>query len=416
MAKQYHGKVFYGWYIVLAGLLTMGAGWGVFTNCASLFIRPVTEELGFTRQAYSLNMSIVSLCTMFSTLVVGKVFEKFGMLLVMRVSCLVASASFFCYSLFSTIPLFYLSSVILGLSLSFFTMVPMSILMSNWFYERRGLAVGITFMGSGLGGMVFNPIANYFITNFGWRSAFQVLAVCSLLLLVPAIFFIFRVRPQDMGLEPLGAEKVVQTPEGQAAAQEGTSYTDAVKSPLFWLLCLFAACASTTGYTLMQFVAPHLADIGYSTSFAAAMVSLCMGMLAVGKIVLGWLYDRLGTRMATVLSVGCILLGLGAMLFAQVPAMLILVVAGSSLGCAFGSVAHPIITQNIYGRREYGSIFGLISASSSLGTAASPLISGTIFDMTGSYYLLFASMAALSAVLMVGYFLILSTPAADRYR
>ena len=84
MSSKYQGKVFYGWWIVAAGFLIMGAAYGIVTNCVGLFVKPVTENMGFTRQAFSMNQTLVSFAMMAIPLLSGKIFGRFNVKTVMR--------------------------------------------------------------------------------------------------------------------------------------------------------------------------------------------------------------------------------------------------------------------------------------------------------------------------------------------
>lgn len=165
MSSKYQGKVFYGWWIVAAGFLIMGAAYGIVTNCVGLFVKPVTENMGFTRQAFSMNQTLVSFAMMAIPLLSGKIFGRFNIKTVMRLCTVTLVLAYGAYSLCTSLPMFYGCSVVVGLSLGGVTSVPLSLLISNWFHERRGLAIGVAFMGSGVGGMVFNPIVSSLLQN-----------------------------------------------------------------------------------------------------------------------------------------------------------------------------------------------------------------------------------------------------------
>lgn len=160
MSSKYQGKVFYGWWIVAAGFLIMGAAYGIVTNCVGLFVKPVTENMGFTRQAFSMNQTLVSFAMMAIPLLSRQIFGRFNVKTVMRLCTVTLVLAYGAYSLCHQPAhvLWVFSGG--GLSLGGVTSVPLSLLISNWFHERRGLAIGVAFMGSGVGGMVFNPIVS----------------------------------------------------------------------------------------------------------------------------------------------------------------------------------------------------------------------------------------------------------------
>lgn len=399
MSSKYQGKVFYGWWIVAAGFLIMGAAYGIVTNCVGLFVKPVTESMGFTRQAFSMNQTLVSFAMMAIPLLSGKIFSRFNVKTVMRVCTVTLVLAYGAYSLCTSLPMFYGCSLIIGLSLGGVTSVPLSLLVSNWFHERRGLAIGLVFMGSGVGGMVFNPIVSTLLQNVGWRATYQVMAVAVAILVAPMTFFVVKQEPAEMGLTPLGNGRVLS----DGPVGDGMLFRDAKKTPQFYLLCLCTMTASMAGSVLMQNNAPYLTDIGYSVAVGATVTAMCQGSLAVGKMLLGQFYDKLGTRRATFLSNGATILGLCCMLLAGFAPALIPIVLCQGLGCAFGTVAHPIITQAIFGLKDYSTIYGIISAMGSLGGALAPVFAASIYDGTGSYKGAFLAMAAVLAVITLIY-------------
>ena len=399
MSSKYQGKVFYGWWIVAAGFLIMGAAYGIVTNCVGLFVKPVTENMGFTRQAFSMNQTLVSFAMMAIPLLSGKIFGRFNVKTVMRLCTVTLVLSYGAYSLCTSLPMFYGCSVVVGLSLGGVTSVPLSLLISNWFHERRGLAIGVAFMGSGVGGMVFNPIVSSLLQNMGWRATYQAMAVAVALLVAPMTFFVIRQDPEEMGLTPLGNGRVLS--EGPVG--DGMLFRDAKKTARFYLLCLCTMVASMAGSVLMQNNAPYLTDIGYSVAVAATFTAVCPGSLAAGKMLLGQLYDKVGTRRATFISNGATVLGLCTMLVASFSPALLPIVLCQGLGCAFGTVAHPIITQSIFGLKDYSTIYGIVTAMGSLGGAMAPVFAASIYDASGSYKGAYLAMAAMLAVITLIY-------------
>ena len=120
-------------------------------------------------------------------------------------------------------------------------------------------------------------------------------------------------------------------------------------------------------------------------------------------MLLGQLYDKVGTRRATFISNGATALGLCTMLVASFSPALIPIVLCQGLGCAFGTVAHPIITQAIFGLKDYSTIYGIISAMGSLGGALAPVFAASVYDATGSYKGAFLAMAVALVAINVVY-------------
>src|SRR5699024_8190030 len=163
------------------------------------------------------------------------------------------------------------------------------------------------------------------------------------------------------------------------------------------------ALVSMSINTLMLNISPHLTDIGYSTGFSANIVALSMGSLAIFKVVLGRLYDKLGLRIATTMSCLATLFGLVSLIFANYHIALFAIVICTGFGCSSGTMANPIISQNMFGLRDYSSIYGILTAMSGIGGIVSPIIAGYTFDTMGSYNYAFIIMSILIVIAIAIY-------------
>jgi MFS family permease len=148
-------------------------------------------------------------------------------------------------------------------------------------------------------------------------------------------------------------------------------------------------------------LAPHLSDCGYSVTFAALMTSISMGALAIGKVTLGRMFDKLGNRKAVTIACACTLAGTIAMIFCTSPIALAFIVLGVGLGCSFGAVCMPIIVQNIFGMKDYNSIYSKLTVATNLGSALAPVITGRTYDVCGSYVPAYIGVAVLTVISIV---------------
>mgnify|MGYP001068650610 CR=1 FL=1 len=197
------------------------------------------------------------------------------------------------------------------------------------------------------------------------------------------LFLVLRVSPQEVGLQPLGSGPVAS--EGGSAPVYGLTLAQAMRSFRFWALIFTALIVGLTSTMLSNTIVPHLSDIGYAATYASGVMSCYMGLLAVCKILLGGMYDRLGMRKSTFISVSAILVGLLGLYFGAFQPMHLFIVAGAALGCAVGTVAYPILTQSAFGTRAYATIYGIITAANSLASSVCPIFTNSVYDGTGSY-------------------------------
>lgn len=401
-------SVYYGWFVVAAGLGIMAVGWGSLYNCSGLFLQPVGDDLGFTRSQISATMTIRSLVHMLAAFQSGRIYRRFNMLRLMKLSSIVLVTSFFTYSLATTLFQFYLISAVSSLALSLITVVPLSIILSNWFVENQGTAMGIAFMGSGVGGMILNALTGYWISDYGWRPAYQMLAVVMALVLLPAVFLIMRVHPRDLGLTAPGAAP----PNSATVEAKGLLLSQALQRPRFWIL-VGASIFLLIGINgLMLAVSPFLTDMGYSIRFAANVTALIMGSLALGKVVLGRLFDRLGVRRTVIFADIAVCVSIVGLLYARHLPALAPVIVFTGVGCAYATVANPVLTLELFGRRDYNAILGFLAAIAGMGGVISPLIYGWLYDLTGSYRISFQLSLLLALAALPAFRFIFPKPAA----
>ncbi|MFO7887741.1 MAG: MFS transporter [Eubacteriales bacterium] len=397
-------KVFYGWFIVASSFLIMALGWGIVFNTSSLFIEPISETLEISRKTMNFTFTLRSLTQLLISLASAIIFKRFKMINVMKICSILLVVSFFLHSYISSTIMLYVLNTTSTVAVILISILPLSAILNNWFNTKRGLVVGISFMGSGIGGLIFNPIAGFIIVKYGWQSAYQFLAVTMAILIIPIVFFVLKIKPRDIGEYPLGSSKEIEKEaENSTEKLPGITLSQAIKTPRFWGISLASVLLSIVGISLMLNISPHLTNIGYSVTFAANIVALTMGSLAIGKIVLGHLFDRLGLRTATSVAVGFLIIGTLGMLYATNYIGLFAVIAGTGLGTAFYTIANPIITTKVYGSLDYSSIYGFLTAVIGFGGIISPMIVGSLYDISGSYYSSYKLMLVLGVAVLIIY-------------
>ena len=395
-------KIFYGWIIVASSFLIMTLGWGIVFNTSSLFIEPVSETLDISRKVMNFTFTLRAIFQLLISLSSVILFKRFKMINVMRFCSVGLGITFFLHSYINSVFLLYLLNSLSTVFVILLSVLPLSAILNNWFHIKRGLVVGISFMGSGIGGLIFNPITGYIIVNYGWRSAYQFLSIVIFAIVVPITFFVLKQKPEDIGETPLG-----EIDEEESEKSEDKSYgitlSEAMKTFRFWGISVASVLLSIVGISLMLNISPHLTNAGYSVTFAANIVALTMGALAIGKIILGSLFDKLGLRTATSIAVSFLIVGTVGMIYVTNYIALFAVVAGTGLGTAFYTIANPIITTKVYGNKDYSSIYGFLTAVIGLGGIISPVIVGFLYDSSGSYFSSYKLMLVLGIAVLVLY-------------
>ncbi len=399
-------KLFYGWWIVLAGGLISGAGVGILINCSGVFIKPVTEALGYSRGGFTLYTTIQSIVAMVSVPIYGEIFRRFSIRKVMLIAATYCCAVYFCLSFATQLWHFYLLGAMYGLANSCITIMAVGTLINRWFYEKKGLAAGLAFSGSGVTAAIMMKVTTKVIAVHGWQWGYRVQALVAYALLLIATIFIVRDKPEDIGLVPLGAEKKMV--DGVAPVRLGLTRAKALKTSTFYIMAAGFFFNSMIGMGINPHISACLTDIGYDGTFAATIISTVMLIMMFAKVALGMTFDKIGSVKAG-FTVGFVLLMSSLLILnAGVSAYIPWVFAAFfGFGYATLSVPYSYLTSEIFGDREFSGIYSLATMMSSAGGAIGPVLSGTLYDLTGSYRLVFI----LYAVFSVAIILLLTTAA-----
>ena len=399
-------KIFYGWLLVGAAALALANTTGLMVNSYSQFVKPVCEQFGFARSEFVLYATLQTLAIMLLVPLNAAVFARMSPPLTIILAGVLAAVCWFCFSLADSLFHFYLLGLGVGAGLAFIGTVTMNMVISNWFIAKKGLAIGLTLVGSGVGAIVWNPILAHLIAAWGQQAAYRVSGLVALAMMLP-FFTLFRFHPKDIGLEPLGAKEEVDLAR-TVTPEDGVLYIEAVRGRRFWILALVLAFFPFSMLGVFSQLQPFLTDLGFPAVFAATAISMGGFFQVANRPVLGLLHDKLGTRSLFILAVAlCSCALLGVTMLASFPAAPLpcLYLAAALFGAAAASptVIAPLVIGAVFGRRDFAAIYGTVGSLWYIGPAAGPLFAAVIFDLTGSYvpaFLVF--MAGMPAVLFLG--------------
>ena len=384
--KEEYKNPHYGWIVAFAAMLIAGAGVGIINSTLGVFIIPVTEELGFYRGSFMLYASISMIVSVLLMPYYGTLFNKYGFKRIALIGAVVCGLVLIGYSFSSFLWHFYVLAFISGVFINGIGIMSVGILVNKWFIDKKGLAIGIAYSGTGLAAALLIPVSNWFIYLNGWRWAFQFLAAVSLFVLIPLILFVVKDKPEDMGLT---AYRIKKNDESNAKKEEiatvGLTREQAFRTLSFWLLIV-----AVMGIPLSQ-AGPHvhivafITDIGYTPHFAAAVSSAYMLLLTVGKVLMGFVLDKLGPLKGSLIIGGCCVIFPILGLFAANPFIPWIFAAVLGIASSGSTMLGNILASSYFGRKDFSRVFSVISMFTSMGvTMAIPLF-GLVFDITGGY-------------------------------
>lgn len=293
--------------------------------------------------------------------------------------------------------------------------VAITVLLSRWFAEKRGRAVGIAIAGIGAGGFLFPFVINGLLGAFDWRQAMQVLGLILAVWTIPIAFLVVD-RPSDRGLNPDGAAEPPAT-MAEEMAKAKISVREIVGDPAFWMLVVTVSIVTGGMKGMITNLASLAADNGISATDGALLISIYSGCSFIAKLSFAALADKLGPRAMMFVALGGFAAGMACLTQAAVGGYS-MIVLGVALVGILGGFMIPVesyIAPRVFGQRAVGRAMGLLSGTILIVMLTTPPLFGLIYDLTGSYTGIFWAFSgfALAALLWVPAIRLTARPAPE---
>ncbi len=383
--KQLTGSP-YAWLILVACIGFYALPVGIIGNTSGIFITPVMDEFGWTRTEATLYMTLQPWVGALFTPLAGKLMAKYNPRWLLTASVLVYGLATI-WTAYADQPWQWAAyGVIYGISCAFFMFLAAPTLISAWFAKGAGLAMGIA--GGVLSGTsaLASPIGQSLIANHGWQYARLWMGVVMTVFATLLTVIFVRKSPASMGVLPWGAETVATAGDGAASTvvEEGATLGQAKKSPAFYLLMLVGGLF-VMGAAFFQQIPSYAANGDLGATAGAMAVSIIMIGSMVGKFLLGWLSDVLGTRTTGIIAGVAGAVGL-ALAF-QAGSNTGMFYAGMGLfGVAFAAltIVTPMLARQAFGTMHYSEVYSWVSTSILVFSGLAALVYAQIYDITGS--------------------------------
>jgi MFS family permease len=345
----------------------------------------MVRQFGWTRAQVTSGNAI-------SKLVVGPVFgfiagwmvDRFGPRRLMMTGILLAGLALVGLGSISSLGMFYVFYVFNALGYVCGGPLPNQVLLSRWFDKSRGKAMGIAYLGIGLGGALSPWISHLLVERFGWQTALKLLGVLIIAVAFPMAFLV---------KEPSAQRSI--------SARETSGVQDAFKRAALYLLIAASMCSiaavSGTQQNLKLFLS---LDQHYSQAASTRILSLVLAFSMVGRLLMGWLADRFPIKYVMLLIYALVAAAIPFLFLtsAGAPMYAFAVLFGIGLGGDYMII--PLMTAEIFGLQILGTLLGVILTADGVAEAVSPWLVGHLRDVTGSYtagFSLLVAMALLGA-------------------
>jgi MFS family permease len=268
-------------------------------------------------------------------------------------------------------------------------------MISRWFVRLRGLMTGIAIAGIGTGTMVMPLLVNPLLTAFDWRLSFIILGGLTLVVVLPAAFFLKR-DPAQIGCRAFGADGDKEENTSGRAKEAGLTFRQAVQTMRFWLTAGIFFCFGIYVHTVMVHIVPQARALLPDAAGTALIMSFLGVGSIVGRVAMGSASDRIGVKYTLMISLAVIALTFVWLLSADQLWMFYLFAVAFGFGYGAMIAMQTLTMVNMFGLVSLGTMVGVITCIYTAGGSIGPVISGYIYDVTGSYRIAFLICLGLS--------------------
>ena len=398
--------IHYSWFVLVAAFLIVFYSTGICYDLMSIFIAAIEKNLILSKTATSAIMSIIMFSGACSTIFAGIVYKKFSIKAMNCIYMLMMAAGFVCLSFAKSAVYCYAAALLTGIGFGGGGMVPVSLLLTNWFDQKRGLDVGIASTSSGIAMIVLPVIVERIIAIAGVMHALQITAL-TILVLGIIVTIIIQDVPQKKNCLPYGftGDGNSSTNNNGKTEKHKLHFKTIFTEKRFWQISITVFLAAFVTGPTISMLPSFLQSAGYSLKYSAYIMSLFGISMIFGKIIYGAIIDKFGNRIANiygfvVVAVMVIFgMNIGIIAFAPIAVGLLM-----GMGISLTSVAPPIWVGDFFSKDIYTEVYPLVNFFSSMGASAGLIAYGFLADVAT-----FRTPYALSVLVLAAGFFVIQT-------
>jgi len=370
-------------WVALTSFLNLYALVGIAFYGPPYFYDFMVEDFGWSReQVTSGNTYGKTLVLPLFGFLAGWIIDRFGLRRLMIVGILLGAVSIIGLGQVDTLPLFYVCFIFNALGYVCAGPLPNQVLLSRWFKESRGKAMGFAYLGIGLGGAITVKMAAWLTGRFGWQTALLWLGLLMIVVAIPLTWMV-----DD------------KSDEQQHAAAPAMPLGEILRSPSFYLLAIGSLCSiGAVGATNQHMKLYLTRDSGFAQNDAANVIALVLFTSNIGRILMGWLADRFPKKYVMILIYLLVACGIPLLFLIGQPGGIYLFAIVFGIGMGGDYMIIPLMAAELFGLRVMGRVMGLIIVVDGLAEAWVPKLVGRLRDQNVNYTKGFALMISLALV------------------
>ena len=354
------------------------------------------------RQELKLKDAITLWSTAVFAFIAGIIIDRVGVRALMVSGMFLLSATFYFYAKSDSLADMYIIHIFQGIVLSVSGMVINVVLISKWFNDNRGLAIGVLLAGTSVGNGIFPQINTYLLTisDGDWRQVMMWLALIPLAY-APILFALIKEKPEDVETKE---DNEAKNDFKASSIEGGFTLQQTLMSSNFWFLSVMAFCTFYSILAMIGHVFLMLDGEGYSPQISATGVSIIFIGGFIGKVISGKLAEMIGRKIVLVGGVAMMLAGsllIVSSIFYKNP---LLIWIGLTLyGTGWGGLYTLIqlLVADLFGLIAIGKIMGVINIIDTIGGGLGPIITAVIYDSTQNYLMPFLVISALLVIALI---------------
>ena len=390
-------KLHYGWIVCVGCTLIMLCCSGMVINAFSAYLPFLVDKFGLSQTQASMITTIRSFTSLIFKFIVLWFIRRLGVRRTMLLGALCTVTSFICYSAASSVTWIYVAAALTGAGYGMATMVPISIVLNQWFEQKLAIAVAVCASSTGFSAMFFPTLITKMVQSIGLGPTFFAQSILMFVLCGLAILLI-RNTPAEKSLEPFGHGAAAEAKKAKKRELTNIELTGFHKY-IFLLAPLFLGAVTITVPSLFTL---HFVALGFDNMTAALGVSAYGFTMLVGKFAYGFCDDLIGNTKTNYLFLGILIAGclLGCFVAGSTPLM-ILSSGLIGMGCALMTVGITMWAKDFSPENGYAETVRLYQILTMIGTLIIAPLAGMIADAVGNYVPVFALFTAMSVGMLV---------------